>query len=247
MDQHGHPETTAPVQGQGPARWGVDALPGEIASYRAHLAEMAKEHEGKDVLIRGARSSDSSPTAPRQSGRDTAGSESCRSWSRRSPRPNHSITYPTWCPEPMPRLEIPMGRSGPIIEVRLWMGPEDADILKAGGIPLPPPCSVLAPLDTGAERTAIHRSLARWMGSFVEDTMRLRSSVLGEEEREAPAYIVRATFGPLESPDPLRWWTLLVAGVDVVSPGANVLIGRDLLATCRFTYDGRKRRLMISY
>ena len=35
--------------------------------------------------------------------------------------------------------------------------------------------------------------------------------------------------------------------VTVVSPGALVLIGQDLLATCRFTYDGRKRRLTMSY
>ena len=34
---------------------------------------------------------------------------------------------------------------------------------------------------------------------------------------------------------------------EVVSPGAVALIGQDLLATCRFTYDGRKRRLMMSY
>ncbi len=29
--------------------------------------------------------------------------------------------------------------------------------------------------------------------------------------------------------------------------GAMVLIGQDLLASCRFTYDGRKGRLMMSY
>lgn len=147
----------------------------------------------------------------------------------------------------MPRLELPIGPSGPIIELRLWIGPEDADALKAAGRALPSPCSVPALLDTGAEMTAIHRPLAEWLGSAVQDLIGLRSSVLGEGEREAPTYIVRATFGPLESPDPPKWRTLLVAGVDVVSPGASILIGRDLLATCRFTYDGRKRRLMISY
>jgi hypothetical protein len=31
------------------------------------------------------------------------------------------------------------------------------------------------------------------------------------------------------------------------SSGVTVLIGRDPLATCRFTYDGRKRRFMMSY
>jgi hypothetical protein len=30
----------------------LEALAGDIATYRAHLAEMAKEHEGQYVLIR---------------------------------------------------------------------------------------------------------------------------------------------------------------------------------------------------
>jgi hypothetical protein len=147
----------------------------------------------------------------------------------------------------MPRLELPIGPSGPIIELRLWIGPEDADALKAAGRPLPGPCSVPALLDTGAEMTAIHRSIADWMGSAVQDSIKLRSTVLGEAESEAPAYVIRTTFVSLESPDPPKWRTILVVGVNIVSPGASVLIGRDLLATCRFTYDGRKRRLMMSY
>jgi hypothetical protein len=50
MDQNGHPETAAPVQR--PQLWGLEALAGDIATYRAHLAEMAKEHDGQYVLIR---------------------------------------------------------------------------------------------------------------------------------------------------------------------------------------------------
>jgi hypothetical protein len=55
------------------------------------------------------------------------------------------------------------------------------------------------------------------------------------------------TFGPIEVLDPPKWRTILAAGVTVVSPGSLVLIGRDLLATCRFNDDGRRRRLMMSY
>ena len=40
---------------------------------------------------------------------------------------------------------------------------------------------------------------------------------------------------------------ILAAGVTEVLPGAVVLIGQDLLVTCRFTDDRRKRRLMMSY
>ena len=78
--------------------------------------------------------------------------------------------------------------------------------------------------------------------------IRSRVAGHGDEEREAPVYQVRMTFGALDAPDPPKWQTILTVGATtIVSPGAVVLVGQDLLATCRFTDDGRKRRLMMSY
>jgi hypothetical protein len=147
----------------------------------------------------------------------------------------------------MPRLDVPIGANGPIIEVRLWVGPENAAKLAAAGPPVPRPISIPGLVDTGAQVTAIQRSLVDWMGVSVWSLMETRSSVLRDEVRIAPVYRIQMTFGPLEAPDPPKWRTIGAVGVSVVSPGASVLIGRDLLATCRFTYDGRKRRLMVSY
>jgi hypothetical protein len=95
--------------------------------------------------------------------------------------------------------------------------------------------------------TAIQRAWVQAMGLPVHDWISLKSSVLGDEERQAPVYQLRMTFGPVEALDPPKWRAILAVGVTVVSPGAVALIGQDLLATCRFTYDGRKRRLMMSY
>jgi hypothetical protein len=147
----------------------------------------------------------------------------------------------------MPRLETPIGRDGPIIHVRIWIGPEHEVALKARGLPAPRPLSMPGLLDTGAQKTAIQQDLAQVMGLPVHDWVGLRSSVLGAEERDAPVYLMRMTFGPIEAPDPPKWRIISAVGVTVVSPGALVLIGQDMLATCRFTYDGRKRRLTMSY
>ncbi len=148
----------------------------------------------------------------------------------------------------MPRLEVPVGPDGPIIDVRLWVSPEQSDLLVSSGFPIPPPLSVAGLVDTGAQWTAIPRPLAEGIGLNVSDWKKLCSSAFGDEEREAPVYQVRMTFGSFDAPGPPNWRTILVVGVTtIVSPGAIVLIGRDLLGTCRFTYDGRKRRLMMSY
>ena len=134
----------------------------------------------------------------------------------------------------MPRLDVPIGPAGPIIEVRLRVGPEQADTRTAGR-PVPPPISVLGLVDTGAEVSAIQRSLAEWMGVPVSHFLETRSSVLGDDSRIAAVYRIQMTFGPLEARDPPKWRTIDAVGVNVVSPGATVLIGRDLLSTCRFT------------
>jgi hypothetical protein len=147
----------------------------------------------------------------------------------------------------MPRLNVPIGPNGPIVEIRLCVGLEHAKALAAAGRPVPQPSSVPGLVDTGAELSAIQRSLVDWMGIPFFRFLDARSSVLGDESRVAPVYRILMTFGPVESPDPPKWRTIEAVGVNVVSPRATVLIGRDLLATCRFTYDGRKQRLMLSY
>jgi hypothetical protein len=147
----------------------------------------------------------------------------------------------------MPRLEAPIGRDGPIIDVRVWIGPEQEEALKTRGLKPPRPSSIPGLVDTGAQMTAIERVLADGMGLPVHDWVGVRSSVLGTEHRDAPVYDLRMTFGPIQAPDPPKWRIIRAVGVTVVSPGAVVLIGQDLLATCRFTYDGRKRRLLMSY
>ena len=147
----------------------------------------------------------------------------------------------------MPRQEWPIGLDGPIIDVRMTIGPEHEEARASVGLPVLPAFSVAGLLDTGAQRTAIQQVLAEGMGLPVHDWVTLRSSVLGTDEREAPVYVLRMTFGALGSSDPPKWRIVHAVGVSVVSPGATVMIGRDMLATCRFTYDGRKRRLMMSY
>jgi hypothetical protein len=147
----------------------------------------------------------------------------------------------------VPRLDVPIDDEGPIIEVRIWIGHEHEMAIRAVGLTPPQPLSVRGLVDTGARMTAINFELARMLKLPVNDWVNLRSSVSGQEEREAPVYPIRMTFGPIGASEPIKWRTIHAVGVTLVTPGALALIGQDMLATCRFTYDGRKRRLMMSY
>lgn len=146
----------------------------------------------------------------------------------------------------MPRLERSIGPDGPILDIGVRSGPEYETYLHSVG-KSSTPFWIAGLLDTGAQRTAIQRDLAEGMGLPVHDWVSLRSSVLGVESREAPVYRLRMTFGSPGTPDPPRWRLVEAVGVTVVSAGALLLVGQDLLAFCRFTYDGRRRRLLLSY
>jgi hypothetical protein len=147
----------------------------------------------------------------------------------------------------MPRLDTPFGLEGPIIDVQIRLRAEDERLMAAAGLPIPPPFAVRGLVDTGAKVTAIQKSIIAWMGAPCAGFMEATSSVLGSESRTVPIVALRIALGPLGDPGMPHWRPIRAAGVEIVSPGASVLIGRDLLASCRFTYDGRRSRLLMSY
>jgi hypothetical protein len=147
----------------------------------------------------------------------------------------------------MPRLDVSFGRDGPIVDVRIWYGEDDARSMIAAGRAIPPPLSVPGLVDTGAKVTAIRASIVTWMGIPSIGVMEASSSVLSGEARSVPIFAFRMALGPLGEGRAPRWQAIDAVAVDVVSPGVSVLIGRDLLASCRFTYDGRKSRLLMSF
>ena len=147
----------------------------------------------------------------------------------------------------MPRLEESFGRDGPIIDVGIWIAAEVAESWSAAGSIIPEPFVIPGLVDTGARVTAIGASIIAWMGIPSIGVMEASSSLLGGEARSVPIFPLRMIFGPLgEGPAP-KWRAIDAVAVEIVSPGASVLIGRDLLASCRFTYDGRKSRFLMSY
>ena len=51
--KNGLPNSAKPDSGKAPPIWSIDAIAEEIATYKARLPEMAHEHEGEYVLIKG--------------------------------------------------------------------------------------------------------------------------------------------------------------------------------------------------
>ncbi len=138
----------------------------------------------------------------------------------------------------MPHFRSRIGRDGPINEVTVWVGSEQAAKLLASGRAVPPPRTIAALIDTGAERAAIDSHLIDQFGLPSTESVTLQSSALGAEPMEAPVYDVQMSFGAIDGSLRPRWRAVYPVGVSIVAQGALALIGRDMLATSLMIYDG---------
>ena len=146
----------------------------------------------------------------------------------------------------MPRFRVPIGNDGPVIDLAIWIDRAMAHSLVALGLAVPPPHTVRELIDTSADRTAIHPAALAVISSFPAGTSPARRPRLTTAARRVNLHRVRLAFGGgAVSPITGRWVEIESAAVIPADPAILALIGRDMLARCRFVYDGPKGELIL--
>ena len=114
----------------------------------------------------------------------------------------------------------------------------------ARGLVVPPPQTIRALIDTGADRTAIHPNalalLPRLLRGRSESADRVRPPRGGQPPR--CTHRIRRSGG---FADERSWIELESAAVVPADPSVLWLIGRDMLAHCQFVDDGLKCELLL--
>jgi hypothetical protein len=145
----------------------------------------------------------------------------------------------------MPLIRVPIGVDGPVIDLGIWTARALAHALVAQGRIVPPPQSIRALIDTGADRTAIHPDALALITSPPSGTIRVRRPG-STAVRRVNLHDVRLAFGgAVISPTRSSWVEVESAAVVPAAPGVLALIGRDMLAHCQFVYDGLKGELLL--
>jgi hypothetical protein len=148
----------------------------------------------------------------------------------------------------MPRVRVPIGVDGPVIDLGIWMARALAHALVAHGRAVPPPQTVRALIDTGADRTAIHPNALALIASSPSGTVLVRRPGSMATARRFNVHDVRLAFGgAIVSPTKGSWVEIESAAVVPADPNVLALIGRDMLTYCRFIYDGLKGELILDY
>ena len=112
-----------------------------------------------------------------------------------------------------------------------------------------PPIGVNALIDTGASQTAVAPRLIRALApqpAGNRNYLRPGTTPIG-----VPTYSVLLCFEPdLGDKDWVansHWFPVLAAEISPATPGADVLIGQDLLAHLALSWDGPRGRLLLMY
>jgi hypothetical protein len=121
-----------------------------------------------------------------------------------------------------------------------------AHSLVAQGVAVPSPQIIRALIDTGADRTAIHPHALALVSSSPGGTILVRRPGSGVSGRRVNLHDLRLAFGGgLVSPARGPWVEIEAVAVAPADPGILALIGRDMLAHCRFVCDGLQGELTL--
>jgi hypothetical protein len=100
----------------------------------------------------------------------------------------------------MPRIRLPIGVDGPVVELGIWIGRAVAHALIAQGRAVPPTQTIRALIDTGADRTAIHPNALALINSPPAGTIRVRRPGSTSAVRRVNLHDVRLAFAGVPAP-----------------------------------------------
>ena len=147
----------------------------------------------------------------------------------------------------MPVLVSPLQPDGAIVEVLIGWSASDVHKLRTALKPIPAALSGSALLDTGAEITCLDVSLVHALGLPVGGVVLANVPALGAPAGTIYRDISLTVVHPSGNPhDNLREPNLTALEVNLGPLGYQMLIGRDLLARCRFLYNGPRGRFRLA-
>ena len=148
----------------------------------------------------------------------------------------------------MPILRGTLQAEGALVDVLFGWSDSAVRQLRVSRRPIPQPVSARALLDTGAEVTCLAPSLVRALGLPSRGPTPANVPATGgltfSSQHDTALTILHPSGN---AGDHLVIGDLLVIEVPLTVLGYQALVGRDVLARCRFLYDGPGGRFRLTY
>ena len=149
----------------------------------------------------------------------------------------------------MPFFTLPLSTGGPILDAAVLVSPARQAALEVAGSPVPPLVRVRALLDTGASCSAVEQDVLDSLGLSPTGEAEILTPSTGRIPQKTFTYDV--CIGIFAGrPGDLHFVssTVQVTAADLYAgQGIHMLIGRDILANCIFSYNGADAIFTFAY
>jgi len=147
----------------------------------------------------------------------------------------------------VPHFIIQISPDGPLLDAYVSVSEARLDALQATKQPIPPVQKIRALLDTGASHTCLDPSVLNALAIPPTGTTQINTPSTGHMPHTVHVYDVSMAIPCATSP-PLVSSTIAVAGTELLQRlGFHALIGRDILSSCVFHYNGPAKMVTVSY
>lgn len=146
----------------------------------------------------------------------------------------------------MPNVEIPIGRSGLLVDVEIGASAALRALLWRQGKepPLPVHCTLL--VDTGADTTMVNGQTLRTLGLAPTSETRIVTATSGPGGEPCAVYAVDLMLVP-SHPQRRSFASVEVVEKPLLNQSVDGLLGRDLLRVLVLQYDGPRGRAHLSW
>jgi len=147
----------------------------------------------------------------------------------------------------VPHFTIPISPDGPLLDAYVAVSQARLVALQVAKQPIPPAQKIRAIIDTGASCTCIDPSVLQALNLQPTGNILMNTASSGNMPHPTDVYDVGITIPGATAP-PLLFATVPVAKTQLLQQhGFHALIGRDILGTCVFHYNGPLQQITVSY
>ena len=146
----------------------------------------------------------------------------------------------------MPHLSIPFTGQGPLIDLLVGISAQRRKAMERVGQPIPAYQKARALIDTGASSTCIDPTILKPLELTATGAILIHTPSTGGTPHLCEQFDVALGIDH-PTKDPMMLPTIPVIATGLAAQGIGALIGRDVLSSCLFIYDGAAASFTLAY